>query len=54
MDNKQEYAFYSVDVLLGFGVVGKYMQDCRKLDPNVIIAYHHIDIGEYFCNENEL
>eukprot|EP01018_Ginkgo_biloba_P032058 Gb_33999 [translate_table: standard] len=42
------------DVPLGFGVAAKSTQDCRKLDPNGIVAYHQSDIGEYLRIEDEL
>ncbi|XP_024396124.1 uncharacterized protein [Physcomitrium patens] len=57
-DNTQQYqgvVIYSMsDVPLGFGVAAKSTQDCRKLDPNDIVALHQADLGEYLRMEDEL
>jgi 60S ribosome subunit biogenesis protein NIP7 len=44
--NEGVVIFSLSDVPLGFGVAAKSTQDCRKLDPNAIVAYHQSDIGE--------
>ena len=46
--------FSMSNVPLGFGVVVESTQYCRNIDPNAIVAYHQIDIGEYFHIEDEL
>ncbi|MBA0629128.1 hypothetical protein Godav_023727, partial [Gossypium davidsonii] len=33
------------DLLLGFGIVAKSTQDCRKLDPDAIVVLYRADIG---------
>ena len=40
------------DVPVGFGVAAKSTQDCRKLDPSAIVAYHLADVGEYLRAED--
>jgi 60S ribosome subunit biogenesis protein NIP7 len=40
------------DVPIGFGVASKSTQDCRKLDPSAIVAYHLADVGEYLRAED--
>jgi len=40
------------DVPIGFGVAAKSTQDCRKLDPSAIVAYHLADVGEYLRAED--
>jgi len=52
--NEGVVIFSMSDVPLGFGVAAKSTQDCRKLDPNPIVAYHQSDIGEYLRIEDEL
>jgi len=52
--NEGVVIFSMSDVPLGFGVAAKSTQDCRKLDPNAIVAYHQSDIGEYLRIEDEL
>jgi 60S ribosome subunit biogenesis protein NIP7 len=42
------------DVPLGFGSTAKSTQDCRKLEPNAIVAFHQADIGEYLRTEDDL
>ena len=42
----QGVVVYSMsDVPLGFGVAAKSTQDCRKLDPSSIVAFHQADVG---------
>eukprot|EP00252_Welwitschia_mirabilis_P006860 TRINITY_DN1777_c0_g2_i1.p1 TRINITY_DN1777_c0_g2~~TRINITY_DN1777_c0_g2_i1.p1 ORF type:complete len:185 (-),score=12.67 TRINITY_DN1777_c0_g2_i1:219-773(-) len=52
--NEGVVIFSMSDVPLGFGVAAKSTQDCRKLEPNAIVAYHQADIGEYLRMEDEL
>ena len=42
------------DVPLGFGVIARATEDCRRLDPHSIVVLHQADIGEYLRNENEI
>uniref|UniRef100_A0A7S4F2F3 60S ribosome subunit biogenesis protein NIP7 homolog n=2 Tax=Chrysotila carterae TaxID=13221 RepID=A0A7S4F2F3_CHRCT len=42
------------DVPLGFGVAAKSTAECRKLDPQGIVALHQADIGEYLRDEDTL
>ena len=42
------------DVPLGFGVAAKSTAECRKLDPQAIVAFHQADIGEYLRDEDAL
>jgi len=42
------------DVPLGFGVAAKSTAECRKLDPQGIVALHQADIGEYLRDEDSL
>lgn len=42
------------DVPLGFGVAAKSTQECRKLDPGTVVAFHQGDVGEYLRNEDEV
>ncbi|CAM6085928.1 unnamed protein product [Calypogeia fissa] len=57
-DNTPQYqgvVIYSMsDIPLGFGLAAKSTQECRKLDPNDIVALHQSDIGEYLRMEDEL
>lgn len=57
-DNTQQnqgvVVFSMSDIPLGFGVAAKSTQECRKLDPNGIVAYHQSDLGEYLRMEDEL
>jgi 60S ribosome subunit biogenesis protein NIP7 len=57
-DNTPQYqgvVIYSMsDVPLGFGLAAKSTQECRKLDPNDIVALHQADLGEYLRLEDEL
>eukprot|EP00850_Spirogloea_muscicola_P015088 SM000113S24044 [mRNA] locus=s113:134118:135218:+ [translate_table: standard] len=51
----QGVVIYSMaDVPLGFGIAAKSTQDCRKLDPNVIVAFHQADVGKYLRTEDDL
>ena len=52
--NEGVVIFSMSDVSLGFGVATNSMQDYRKMEPNMIVAYHRYDIGEYLCIEDEL
>lgn len=52
--NQGVVIFSMADVPLGFGVAAKSTQDCRKLDPGGIVAYHQSDVGEYLRNEEEI
>nr|XP_004660592.1 60S ribosome subunit biogenesis protein NIP7 homolog [Jaculus jaculus] len=38
----------------GFGVAAKSTQDCRKVDPMVIVVFHQADIGEYISHEETM
>lgn len=42
------------DVPLGFGVTAKSTAECRKLDPQAIVALHQADVGEYLRDEGAL
>ena len=42
------------DVPLGFGVAAKSTAECRKLEPQGIVALHQADIGEYLRDEDAL
>lgn len=42
------------DIPLGFGVAAKTTEDCRKLDPHGIVAFHQGDCGEYLRSEEDL
>uniref|UniRef100_A0A8C5JVY1 60S ribosome subunit biogenesis protein NIP7 homolog n=1 Tax=Jaculus jaculus TaxID=51337 RepID=A0A8C5JVY1_JACJA len=42
------------DIPLGFGVAAKSTQDCRKVDPMVIVVFHQADIGEYISHEETM
>ncbi|KAJ7550634.1 hypothetical protein O6H91_07G110600 [Diphasiastrum complanatum] len=57
-DNTPQYqgvVIYSMsDIPLGFGIAAKSTHDCRKLDPNDIVALHQADVGEYLRIEDEL
>eukprot|EP00898_Chlorokybus_atmophyticus_P001211 jgi/Chlat1/2090/Chrsp17S02832 len=51
----QGVVVYSMsDIPLGFGIAAKSTQDCRKLDPNGIVALHQADVGEYLRMEDDL
>ena len=51
----QGVVVYSMsDVPLGFGVAAKSTQDCRKLDPSSIVAFHQADVGEYLRAEEDM
>lgn len=52
--NQGVVIFSMADIPLGFGVAAKSTQDCRKLDPGGIVAYHQSDVGEYLRNEEEI
>ena len=54
MQNQGVVILSMSDIPLGFGVAAKSTQDCRKLDPNGIVAYHQSDVGEYLRMEDEL
>eukprot|EP00240_Pyramimonas_obovata_P007306 CAMPEP_0118933718 /NCGR_PEP_ID=MMETSP1169-20130426/12276_1 /TAXON_ID=36882 /ORGANISM="Pyramimonas obovata, Strain CCMP722" /LENGTH=180 /DNA_ID=CAMNT_0006876523 /DNA_START=69 /DNA_END=611 /DNA_ORIENTATION=+ len=41
------------DIPLGFGTTSRSTQECRKLDPSAIVAFHQADTGEYLRNEEE-
>ncbi|MBA0696627.1 hypothetical protein Goari_003164 [Gossypium aridum] len=45
--------FSMSDLPLGFGIVAKSTQDCRKLDPDAVVVLHQADIGEYLRMENQ-
>ena len=40
--------------LQGFGVAAKSTQECRKVDPMVIVVFHQADVGEYVRSEDTL
>ena len=42
------------DIPIGFGVAAKITQDCRKLDPSAIVAFHMSDVGEYLRAEDDM
>ena len=42
------------DVPLGFGTTAKSTADCRKLEPQGVVAFHQADIGEYLRDEDTL
>lgn len=42
------------DVPLGFGVAAKSTAECRKMEPQGIVAFHQADIGEYLRDEESL
>jgi len=49
----QGVVVYSMsDIPLGFGTTSFSTQECRKLDPTAIVAYHQADTGEYVRNED--
>eukprot|EP01125_Pyxidicula_operculata_P007972 TRINITY_DN2688_c0_g1_i1.p1 TRINITY_DN2688_c0_g1~~TRINITY_DN2688_c0_g1_i1.p1 ORF type:complete len:181 (+),score=28.37 TRINITY_DN2688_c0_g1_i1:43-585(+) len=51
----QGVVVYSMsDIPLGFGVMSKTTQDCRKLGPEEIVCFHQADIGEYLREEQAL
>lgn len=51
----QGCVFYNMaDIPLGFGVTAYSTQECRKVDPTAIVAYHQTDVGEYLRSEQEL
>ncbi|KAH7281745.1 hypothetical protein KP509_28G042700 [Ceratopteris richardii] len=52
--NQGVVIFSMADIPLGFGVAAKSTQDCRKLDPTAIVAYHQSDVGEYLRMEDDL
>lgn len=50
----QGVVIYSMsDVPLGFGVAAKSTQECRKLEPSAIVAFHQGDVGEYLRAEDQ-
>eukprot|EP01135_Chromosphaera_perkinsii_P010823 Nk52_evm18s2241 gene=Nk52_evmTU18s2241 len=54
-DQYQGVVIYNMaDVPLGFGVAAKGTAECRKCDPNTIIAFHQSDTGEYLRQEELL
>ena len=42
------------EVPLGFGVVAKSTEECRKLDPTAIVVLHQADVGEYLREEDAM
>ena len=36
------------------GTTAKSTADCRKLDPQGVVAFHQADIGEYLRDEDTL
>jgi len=52
--NQGVVIFSMSDVPLGFGVAAKSTQDCRKLDPSAIVAFHQADVGEYLRAEDDM
>lgn len=51
----QGVVIYSMaDIPLGFRIAVKSTQECRKLDPIVVVMFHQADIGEYICQEETL
>jgi len=51
----QGVVFFSMaDVPLGFGVTAHSTQECRKLEPTAIVAFHQADVGEYLRSETTL
>lgn len=51
----QGVVFYSMsDIPLGFGVAAASTQECRKMEPTAIVAFHQADIGEYLRSEEAL
>ncbi|XP_014670993.1 PREDICTED: 60S ribosome subunit biogenesis protein NIP7 homolog isoform X2 [Priapulus caudatus] len=51
----QGLVVYSMgDLPLGFGVLAKSTQDCRRADPMTIVAFHQADVGEYVRSEDTL
>ena len=42
------------DVPLGFGTTAKSTAECRKLEPQGVVAFHQADIGEYLRDEDTL
>ncbi|KAK1330685.1 hypothetical protein QTO34_008622 [Cnephaeus nilssonii] len=50
-ENPSQYpgvvGYSMADIPVGFGVAATSTQDCRKVDPMVIVVFHQVDIGEY-------
>ena len=42
------------DVPLGFGTTAKSTAECRKLEPQGVVAFHQADVGEYLRDEDTL
>lgn len=42
------------DMPLGFGTTAKSTADCRKLEPQNVVAFHQADVGEYLRGEENL
>ncbi len=43
------YSF--ADVPIGFATTARSTDDCRKLEPTAVAAFHVCDVGEYLRNE---
>ncbi|KAL0246950.1 hypothetical protein GEMRC1_008156 [Eukaryota sp. GEM-RC1] len=57
-ENTPKYAgvviFSMADIPLGFGAAARSTIECRRADPETIIAFHQADVGEYLRVEHEL
>ena len=42
------------DVPIGFATTARSTDDCRKLEPTAVAAFHVADVGEYLRTESEL